>query len=93
MQDANARPRRWLCWKGQVERQRMAVLRQQDGDSKNLQDILSVNSISCLLLLYKAVEGLLLAFVLVFYRAHALGVEGKLSSPSSWKVLSHSFWS
>ena len=42
----------------------MAVLRQQDGDSKNLQDILSVNSISCLLLLHKAVEGLLLAFTL-----------------------------
>ena len=28
----------------------MAVLRQQDGDSKNLQDILSVNSLGCLLL-------------------------------------------
>ena len=45
-----SRPRRGFRWKGQVERRRMAVLRQQDGDSKNLQDILSVNSLGCLLL-------------------------------------------
>ena len=50
MARAATHPRRWLFWKGQVERQRMAVLRQQDGDSKNLQDILSVNSLCCLLL-------------------------------------------
>ena len=48
--EVKARPRHWFRWKGQIERQRMAVLRQQDGDSKNLQDILSVNSFSCLLL-------------------------------------------